>query len=317
MLLTVAMPVYNNERFLAAAIESVLGQSHPYFEFLICDDGSTDSSPEIARRYAKADHRVRVLTHPNAGVCNTMNEAIARSQGEWIACMHSDDIMLPQRLERQLAFVSENPDVDLTSCMVHWIDDHDRVVGCNRCDLTTRETVKRAIAGNRVLAFPHPGAMFRKSVVEAVGGYRPEAFPTEDVDLWNRIADAGYGVLVQPELLLKYRVHSDSTSTLRARRIMRNLRWVEASVRARRAGKPAPSLEQFLQSRRQAGLLQRIDDQRIDLGHAAYQNAINYYASSRYHLLAPSILTALLLRPGLFLPRLLARIGGHSGGKAA
>jgi GT2 family glycosyltransferase len=317
MLLTVAMPVFNNERFLAAAIESVLGQSYRDFEFLVCDDGSSDGSLDIARRYAQADNRIRVLAHPNVGICNTMNDAIANGRGEWIACMHGDDVMLPQRLERQIAFVQKNPDVDLTSCLVHWIDDRDRVVGYSRCHLTSREAVKRVMADDGVLAFPHPGAMFRKLAVQAVGGYRTQAFPTEDVDLWNRIADGGYGVLVQPEVLLRYRVHSNTSSTMRAKRVMRHLRWVEACIQARHAGKREPTVEQFLRARREAGVLRRIDDERIDIGHAAYQNAINYYASSRYCRMAPSMLTALLLRPGLFLPRLLARVIGHPPGKAA
>jgi glycosyltransferase involved in cell wall biosynthesis len=317
MLLTVAMPVFNNERYLAAAVESVLGQSYPEFELLLCDDGSTDQTLAIARHYAKVDNRVRVLSHPNLGICNNMNDAIAHGRGEWIACMHGDDVMLPRRLERQIGFLQANPDIDLTSCLVHWIDDRDRIVGYSRCHLTTRDAVKGVIANDGVLAFPHPGAAFRKSVVQAVGGYRPMAFPTEDVDLWNRIADAGYGVLVQPEVLLRYRVHSNSTSTTKAKRVMRNLRWVEACVHARHHGKPEPTLEQFLAARREAGLLRRLDDERIDAGHAAYQNAINHYASSRYHLMAPSMLAALLLRPGLFLPRLLARVTGQSNGKAA
>ena len=317
MLLTVAMPVYNNQRFLPAAIESVLGQSLRDFELLVCDDGSTDGSLAIARRYEQADNRVRVLAHPNRGVCENMNDAIAHARAEWVACMHGDDVMLPKRLERQIAFVRANPDIDLTSCLVQWIDDRDRAVGYSRCHLTTREAVKRVIAEDGVLAFPHPGAMFRKSVVESTGGYRKQAFPTEDVDLWNRIADAGHGVLVQPEILLRYRIHSDSTSTSKAKRVMRNLRWVEACIQARHGGRPEPTIEQFLQSRREAGLLRRLDDQRIDIGHAAFQSAINYYASSRYHLMAPSMLTALLLRPGLFLPRILARVTRHSTGKAA
>jgi glycosyltransferase involved in cell wall biosynthesis len=317
MLLTVIMPVYNNARFLSAAISSVLGQSHTRFELLICDDGSTDSSLEIARRFAQTDNRIRVLAHPNIGICNNMNDGIAHSRGEWVACMHGDDVMLPQRLERQIGFVRANPDIDLTSCLVHWIDDRDRVVGYSRCHLTTRAAVKQVMAEDGVLAFPHPGALFRKAVVNAVGGYRQSAFPTEDVDLWNRVADAGYGVLVQPEVLLRYRIHSNTTSTSKAKRVMRNLRWVEACIQARHHARPEPTIEQFLQSRRQAGLLRRIDDERIDIGHAAYQNAINYYASSRYHLMAPSMLTALVLRPGLFLPRLLARFTRHSTGKAA
>ena len=201
-----------------------------------------------------------------------MNDAIAQSRGSGSRACTAMMSCFGNRLERQLAFVRDNPDVDLTSCLVHWIDDRDRIIGNSRCHLTTREVVRKTIAGHGVLAFPHPGALFRKAVVLAVGGYRPEAFLTEDVDLWNRIADAGYGVLVQPEFLLRYRVHSNSTSTSKSR-VLCALRWVEQCIRARHAGQPRPTLEQFLQQRRGAGLLRRLDDERIDIGHAAYQNA--------------------------------------------
>ena len=107
--ITVLMPVYNAERFLAEAIESVLQQTFTQFEFLIIDDGSTDSSPEIVRSYS--DPRIRFLQNEqNLGITATLNKGIELAQADLIARMDADDICYPDRLQKQMEFVAAHPD---------------------------------------------------------------------------------------------------------------------------------------------------------------------------------------------------------------
>jgi len=115
---TVIMPAYNAERYLAEAIESVLGQTWKDFELIILDDGSRDRTLEIAQSYALRDSRVRVESHTNMGIAPTLNLGLALSESEWVIQMHADDVMMPNRIERQLAFVAEHPELAVASSWI-------------------------------------------------------------------------------------------------------------------------------------------------------------------------------------------------------
>ena len=292
-MLTVIMPVYNVGPFVAEAVRSVLAQTYRDFVLHVVDDGSTDHTLAVAQWAAGRDSRVRVTSHPNRGIANVMNAEIEEAKTEWVACMHGDDVMLPHRLERQVAFVAENPDVEVASSIVDWIDEKGRVLGRSRSDLTTRQDVERKLAAGGCVAFPHPAVMFRRSAVMAVGGYRQEFWPAEDTELWNRVADRGPVVRVQPEVLMKYRLHGNSASMKKSCLMVKKLRWMERCIAARRSGRPEPTWEQFLAARRAEPWLVRLHESRKDLGRTMYQSAIGHYSARRYHLLVPALAGAL------------------------
>ena len=106
---SVIMSVYNGDRFLAAAVESILTQTYDDFEFLILDDGSRDQSPEILQGYAGQDTRIRLLTQANQGLTVSLNQLIEASRGQFIARMDADDVAHPDRLGRQLEFLRQHP----------------------------------------------------------------------------------------------------------------------------------------------------------------------------------------------------------------
>ncbi len=106
------MPVYNGEKFIAEAIESILQQTFSDFEFIIVDDGSTDGTAAIIQEYAERDPRIRFLQHPeNQGEAAARNTGMAHATGKYITGMDSDDVSLPQRLEKQVAFLEAQPDI--------------------------------------------------------------------------------------------------------------------------------------------------------------------------------------------------------------
>lgn len=98
--ISVVMPAYNSARFIRQAIESILNQTYPSFEFIIVDDGSTDDTLSIALAYAERDRRVRVIQSNHAGPSTAANTAMAQATHDWVAIMHADDVSLPYRLER-------------------------------------------------------------------------------------------------------------------------------------------------------------------------------------------------------------------------
>ncbi|HEX9156410.1 MAG TPA: glycosyltransferase family A protein, partial [Syntrophales bacterium] len=110
MKVSVVIPVHNGEKYLSQAVESVLDQTHRDLELLVVDDGSTDSSAAIIRRFALKDRRVRVLTQENLGVAAAGNRGLQEAGCEWVARLDADDVFLPGKLERQVGFLRRNPD---------------------------------------------------------------------------------------------------------------------------------------------------------------------------------------------------------------
>src|SRR4051794_25117676 len=100
------MPAYNAGRFIARAIDSVLAQTHHNLELLVIDDGSKGETFAVASAYAARDPRVKAITQKNAGIAHTMNRGLEIAESEWVFCMHADDLMMPDRIERQLAFLA-------------------------------------------------------------------------------------------------------------------------------------------------------------------------------------------------------------------
>jgi len=118
-IVSVALPVYNGERFLFEAVSSVFAQSLSDFELIIVDDGSTDRTPAIVSRFAQSDARVRVIRNDtNKGIIPSLNSGIETARAPFIARMDADDRMHPERLAEQVAFLEKNTDIDVVSCLV-------------------------------------------------------------------------------------------------------------------------------------------------------------------------------------------------------
>lgn len=306
--LTVLLPAFNTAAYLAEAVRSVLAQTFRDFELLIIDDGSSDDTPAVARDLERADGRIRVLTQPNAGIAHAMNRGIDLARGEWVACMHGDDVMLPTRLERQLAFVRDNPDLDVASALVYLVDGRGRRIGAQRSPFTDPAAAADFVRRGRPVVFNHPCTIFRKSAVRAAGGYRQAFWPAEDMDLWTRMAERGHGIRVQPEYLLNYRIHGASASISRARLMVRRTAWIERCMACRRTGEAEPTWDDFLAGRQAAGWAARVNLVRKETARTLYQTSQHYLAARRYHALLPAMAGAAVLEPGLVLGRVVPRV---------
>lgn len=311
--LSVLMPAYNAQRFLKEAIESVLQQSYRDFELVIINDGSTDNTLCIAEHYAQRDARIKIITHGNIGMGASLNSALADLDTEWIVRMDADDIMLPNRLERQVDFVEQNPDIAVGSSYVYLIDEKSNVIGKSTSQLITREIVASQILLNEPIGFHHPAVIARRRVILEVGGYRPEFWPADDIDLWNRITEKGYTVLVQPEFLLKYRIHAASVSVAGARKARQKVAWLKSCMAARRGGLEEPTLEGYLQAYRRAPIWKRANQERKDLAKILYKAAAFHYSRRRYLPLITSLAGAVCLQPGYVLRQINTKMGGSGG----
>jgi glycosyltransferase involved in cell wall biosynthesis len=211
---SVLMPVYNGARYVAEAVDSILAQSFGDFEFMIVNDGSTDRSEKILREYETRDNRIRVISRPNTGIVGALNDGLAQCKAELIARMDADDVSLPQRFERQVQYMRDNPDCVAVGSRVIGIDPY----GCElfRSEHKLIHTEIDAELLNGVgWAIVHPAVMMRAQAVKAIGGYRPLFQWVEDLDLFLRMAEHGRLANLN-EFLLNYRQHTESVNRTRA-----------------------------------------------------------------------------------------------------
>jgi len=207
--ISVLMPVYNAERFVAEAVESILCQTFDDFELLIVDDGSSDRSLSILQDYAAQDKRIRLISRENTGHVAALNEMVQLARGEFLARMDADDIAMVDRFRLQVAHLRQDSDLVCLGGAHGMIDEKGRWLTCLTMPKKNEEIQKLALAGHTPIN--HPCAMMRRSAVLQVGAYNTTLVPCEDLDLWLRLGEVGkLGNL--KEMVLKYRLHADSVS---------------------------------------------------------------------------------------------------------
>jgi glycosyltransferase involved in cell wall biosynthesis len=210
--ISVVMPVYNAKRYVAEAIESILGQTFRDFEFLIIDDGSTDGSLAILKRYAAQDSRIRLWSGPNEGYAPRLNEMLHQARGDLIARMDADDVALPGRFARQVEFLRNHPEVDVVGGARENIDSKGRFLCVSR-EGEDHDYIQSQLL-NGTCPICHPSVVMRLKAVLAVGGYRPDMMPAEDADLWLRMGERGL-LANLADVVVRYREHESSVSSLR------------------------------------------------------------------------------------------------------
>lgn len=208
-LISVILPVYNGEKFLAEAIRSVLDQSFSDFELLALNDGSTDGSLSILKNFELEDSRVKVKSRQNLGLVRTLNELISMARGKFLARMDADDICFPSRFEQQMAYLHEHTDILVVGSEAIHINAEGLKVGRIECPQSHSEIEALLLRGHCPIF--HPSVMVRAEAMAAVGGYREEFPYAQDLDLWLRMSELGK-LANLPDPLLFYRLHDGSIS---------------------------------------------------------------------------------------------------------
>ncbi len=208
--ISVVMSAYNAQRYLRESVDSILSQTFADFEFIIIDDGSKDQTLSILREYEKQDKRIRIISRPNKGLTLSLNEGLAAAKAPLIARMDADDVSLPDRFEKQIAYLNQHPEVVLLGASVELIDPYGVHIG-DQPYPTDHETLLRRLLKGEGGCIPHPVTMYRADAVTKIGGYRSEYNNIEDLDLFLRLATIGR-VANLPQQLLKYRRDTGSIS---------------------------------------------------------------------------------------------------------
>ncbi|MDM2795289.1 MULTISPECIES: glycosyltransferase family 2 protein [Citrobacter] len=206
-LVTVIMPVYNAEEYLSEAITSILDQSYKNIEFIIINDGSTDSSDSIIKGFLE-DKRIHYISRSNKGLVYSLNEGLDIAKGMYIARMDADDISHPQRIEKQVEFMLENDQVAVVGCSSYIINFESKIIG-------QRNPPTSAFLNKALLLFgptlSHPTVMFNRSVIGDDLYYCDDFKHAEDFELWLRLSNK-YNMGNLPEKLFSYRINESGVS---------------------------------------------------------------------------------------------------------
>ena len=210
---TVLMAVYNSERYLRQAVDSILRQTFTDFEFLIINDGSTDQSRNIILSYG--DPRIQLIDNPeNIGLTKSLNRGLALARGELVARLDADDISHPERLEHQVEYLDRHPDSVLLGTQARVINELGKV-----CDAKGefRPQSRFAIHWKFLFGNPfvHSSVMFRRTVIwNELGGYDDRFFYNQDFELWSRVSER-WEVSNLPNVYVDFRSNSNSITRQR------------------------------------------------------------------------------------------------------
>ena len=240
--ISVVMSVYNGERFLAEAIESVLGQSFGDFEFLILDDGSSDSTRDIISGYALIDARIRPIFRENRGLVASLNQLLAEARAPLVARMDADDICHPDRFDLQKRFLDTHADYGVVGTRCTDIDENGQPwpVSAVPHPLTHEGFLAAIERGEPLLC--HPSVLYRRKLVLGVGGYHAAFRHCEDLDLWLRLASVTR-LGNCPEPLLRYRHYADQVSSRHATEQQTGAAVAKLAYAERLAGRPDPTAD--------------------------------------------------------------------------
>lgn len=209
MKVSIIMGIYNCEDTLDEALQSIFNQTFQNWEFIICNDGSTDNSYSIAEKYAKNDKRIKLIQNEkNMGLNYTLNHCLKYAQGEYIARMDGDDISLPTRLQKEVEFLESHPDYSIVSTPMIYFDE--------RGEFTIGKSIKIPTKYDAIKGTPfcHAPCMVRKRAYDAVKGYSidKKTLRVEDYDLWIRMMSLGFKGYNLSEPLYKMRDDRDAYS---------------------------------------------------------------------------------------------------------
>ncbi|MCS6824874.1 MAG: glycosyltransferase [Cytophagales bacterium] len=207
---SVLMCVFNGEKYLKEAMDSILCQTFTDFEFIIIDDNSTDRSVDMIRSYT--DRRIRLFRNEeNIGLTKSLNKGIELARGKYIARMDADDISLPDRLAVQVQFMEENPQVSLVATHIALIDTEGAIKGYwqDDIDTTTHEKIVNRLPHSNCIA--HPSIVIRSEILKRYR-YNEECTNSQDWELWLRLSTTGHTFAKITEVKLHYRIHHNSIS---------------------------------------------------------------------------------------------------------
>lgn len=307
---TIAIPCYNAGGFLRDCVESCLRQTIPAKEIIVVNDASTDPETLHVLQDLGSQPCVHIINNvTNLGKAHSLNRLFDSCTTDYLILQDADDLAMPHRVERQVDFMESHPSIACSSSFVRYINKHGHPLGHGKLDLLSPEKLREYLENNEPFGLFCPAVILRTEIFKnSKLRFRGEFWPADDIDLWNRIAEAGYKVVAQPEFLVEYRVHGDSAVTSNFVKTRLQYEFVRIGLRARRSGKAEPTRDEFLGQFNSRPFWQRLNWKRKTLAKNYYRSAGFSYGEKKIGRAVIQMMTACALQPGYVIPRLIQQI---------
>lgn len=266
LIISVVMSVYNGEKYLSEAIESVLNQTYKDFEFIIINDGSSDNSLEIIKKYQNQDERIGLISRENKGLVASLNEGIEKAKGKYIARMDADDICLATRFEEQIEYMEKNK-LDLCGSWIETFDEKN-ILNVWKYPETHSDIEFRSFF---MCSFAHPSVMIKKIVFDKL---KYENETAEDYRLWCDILANGYKVGNIQKVLLKYRLHNNQLTQTKSKELMNSANNIGLSFSKKINSKISTTIENYIDVQNNC-TISKFDNLIKDIFNYANQNNIS------------------------------------------
>lgn len=264
---SVVMSVYNGAEQLSETVESILQQTHSDFEFIIVNDGSADATPEILTEYQRRDPRIRIVNQPNQGLTMALNAGCRLARGAIIARQDIGDRSLPDRLQKQLAFLAAEKKVVAVGVGSQRIGPGGENLG--KLSRTLNPEAVTSLLHQEGIGIMHASSAFRKHAFDRVGGYRPEFRYAQDTDLWYRMSETGL-LAELPDVLFQVRIELSGISAQQIEKQIELARLAREGFERRKRNQPEDDLLLRAREVSQQGTLIAASAKKRQLANSAY-----------------------------------------------
>lgn len=302
------VPAYNAGEYLLPAVSSLLEQTRRPDKIIVINDGSTDGSIETLTDLVKSNQIELITNNKNIGRAQSLNSQFEILTCDYIILQDADDISLPTRVENQIAFMDAHPKIGCSSSFIEYINGSGKVIGKGVLDLVSLQRLQQYLAGDDPFGLFCPAVILRADMLRQTSlRFRGDFWPADDIDLWNRIADHGWDVLAQPNILVQYRIHGSSAVTSSFMRTRMQYEWLRSCLRSRRNGNPEPTRQEFLEDWHSVSIGMRINRYRKIQSKGLYRAAGFAYAERNWCRALTYICAATIMSPIYCISRLIAQ----------
>lgn len=303
---TFLIPCFNGAPYIEEAIRSCLSQTRPPEQIIVIDDASTDESSRILEDFARRGEITLMVNPENIGKAASLNRALDLVATSYVAMVDADDLSEPDRLEKQVSYLDAHPGIGLVAGWVKYINASSRVFGAGKIvSPTTPEELERYLESNELFGLHYSSVTLRTAVFDDKAlRFHGEFFPAEDADLWNRIAEKGWGVINLPDYFASYRIHPASAWSSKFMSARLTYRYMRECMRARRTGRAEPTRAEFDTRRAGISAIRRFNQWRKDAAKGLYRAAGSARGNGQSFTASVLLLLAILHQPSYAVRRL-------------